>query len=293
MAEQSTTVAVLGTGTMGAPMARNLLRAGFDVRVWNRTRERAQPLEQDGATVADSPAQAAAQADFVLTMLPDADAVASVMQGDRGALGAMPDDAVWLQMSTVGLAGTERLSALASERNVAFVDAPVVGTKEPAEQGQLLILASGPEDQRERCAPIFQVLGSRTMWLGPAGAGTRLKLVINDWLTILVEGLAETIAFAEALGVAPHQFLEAIEGGPLSPPYAQLKGRAMIEHQFSPSFKLRLARKDVGLVLEAAARHDLELPIAEAVARQFDRAIELGHGEEDLAATYYASAPAA
>src|SRR5919112_2016149 len=140
------TIAVLGTGIMGAAMARNLLAAGMEGRVWNRTREKAEPLADEGARVADTPTDAAEGAGFVLTMLADADTVAQAAGGEDSALSALPDDGVWLQMSTVGIEGHERLAQIAGERGVFYVDAPVLGTKEPAEQGQLIVLASGPEE---------------------------------------------------------------------------------------------------------------------------------------------------
>ncbi len=283
-------IAMLGTGTMGAPMARNLKAAGLDVRVWNRTPEKAQPLADDGIEVVGSAEEAVRGADIVITVLSDGDAVTEAME-DGGALAAMADDALWVQMSTVGIAATEALAALAEERAVPFVDAPVLGTKAPAEQGKLQVLASGPEDQRERCAPVFDAVGASTRWLGEAGAGTRAKLVLNSWLLSLTESVAETVAFAEAIDVDPKIFLETIEAGPLDSAYAQTKGGAMLERSFDPSFSLSLARKDAGLVLEAAERHDQEMPLVEVTERQMSRAVGDGHGDEDMAATYWASAP--
>ena len=284
---EGTKVAVLGTGIMGAAMARNLLAEGLEVRAWNRSREKAEPLEEDGAEVTDSPADAAREANFLLTMLSDADVVEGTIAGD--VLPALAEDGVWLQMSTVGEEGTKRLAETANEHGVDFVDAPVLGTRQPAEQGQLVVLASGPEEVRERSQQIFDAVGSKTVWLGEAGAGSRLKLVVNNWIVGLLGVLAETVAFANSIGVDPATFLETIEGGPLGLPYAQLKGNMMIEEDFPTSFSARLARKDTGLVLDAAEAHDLEMPIARVVAARFDEAIKAGHGEEDMAAVYRAA----
>jgi 3-hydroxyisobutyrate dehydrogenase len=275
-------VAVLGTGTMGGPMARNIADAGIDVRVWNRSRERA---EETGLEVAETPADAVAGADVMLTMLADGDAVEEVAEQ---ALDALGDDAIWLQMSTVGITATEKLAKLAEDRGVPFVDAPVSGTKQPAEQGDLVVLASGPRDARERVKAVFDAVGAKTVELGEAGEGTRLKLVLNAWLGALVDALAETIAFAEAIDVDPRQFLGAIDGGPLGPAYAQLKGKMMIERDFPPSFSLNLMRKDAGLVLEAAEQHEFKALLLATAAKVFDRAIEEGHGDEDMAAAFYA-----
>jgi 3-hydroxyisobutyrate dehydrogenase len=277
-------VAVLGTGIMGAAMARNLLAAGMEVRAWNRTREKADPLARDGAAVAASPADATEGAEFMVTMLSDTAAVEDVV--GEGALSALGEGGVWLQTSTLGIEGSARLAEMASQHGVAYVDAPVLGTRQPAEQGQLIVLASGPDGVRERCVPLFDAIGSRTLWLGEAGAGTRLKLVVNNWIVGLVGVLAETVAFARGIGVEPERFLETIEGGPLGLPYARIKANMMIEDEFPTSFSLALARKDAGLVLEAADAQALRLAITEAVAARFDEALEAGHGYEDLAAVY-------
>ena len=286
MAGSENVVAVLGTGIMGAAMARNLLGAGMEVRVWNRSREKAEPLADNGATVSGSPGEAVEGAGFVVTMLADAGAIAEVLGG--GTLSGLAEDAVWLQMSTVGEDGNEALAALAAETGVAYVDAPVLGTKAPAEGGQLIVLASGPEGLRSRCGPVFEPMASKVVWLGEAGAGSRLKLVVNNWITGLLGVLAETVALAEALDVDPARFLEAIEGGPLGAPYAQMKGKMMIEENFPTSFSAKLARKDTRLVLEAAGERGLHPLITEAVARRFDEAIQAGHGEDDMAAIFEA-----
>ena len=289
MANGDASVAVLGTGIMGAAMARNLLGAGIEVRAWNRSREKAEPLAESGATVARSPAEAAEGADFLLTMLSDAGTIADVVED--GVLPALSEGGVWLQMSTVGIEGTGRLGELAAGSGVAYVDAPVLGTKAPAEGGQLVVLASGPEEVRGRCEPVFEPMASKVLWLGPAGAGSRLKLVVNNWIVGLVGVLAETVALAEATGVDPRRFLEVIEGGPLGLPYAQAKGSMMIEGDFPTSFSLSLARKDAGLVLDVARASGLKMAVAEAVVARFDGAIASGHGEKDMSAVYLASKP--
>lgn len=276
-----TTVAVLGTGIMGAPMAANLARAGLRVRVWNRSRDKAGQVE--GAEVADSPAGAVSGADFVLTMLADGPAVHDVMEG---ALGSIGGDAVWLQASTVGVEWTGKLAALAEKAGVPFVDVPVLGTKQPAEQGKLVVLASGPEELQERCAPVFDAIGARTMWVGPAGAGSRLKLVANAWVLALTNATAESVGLAEELGVDPNLFLEAISGGTLDVPYAHLKGGAMISREFPLSFATRHAAKDAQLVLDAAG-DALDLGSVRAALTHLKAAMDAGHGDEDMAALYH------
>jgi 3-hydroxyisobutyrate dehydrogenase len=275
---------------MGRPMARNIARAGIRVRAWNRTREKAEPLAEDGVEVCATAADAVDGASIVLTMLRDGDAVIEAMSGPEGALEAVDQGVVWLQMSTIGLSATERCAEIAERSGLELVDAPVLGTKLPAEKGELLVLASGPDQVRARVQPIFDAVGNRTMWLGQAGRGTRLKLVTNSWLTAVVEGAAEAIALAEGLGLDPNLLLEAVEGGPLDMPYLRLKGRAMIERDFEPSFALELAAKDARLVDEAACATGLELPLLETVRRRLEEAAR-EHGKKDLAATFLASAP--
>jgi 3-hydroxyisobutyrate dehydrogenase len=278
-----TTVAFLGTGIMGFPMARNLAAAGFDVRAWNRTRGKAEPLAEHGVTVVDTPAEAAEGADVLVTMLAAADAVAESVRDVR-------DVPVWAQMSTVGLQATERLTALADEHGMAYVDAPVLGTKKPAEDAQLVVLAAGPAHLRDRLDPIFAAVGREKRWLGDTpGAATRLKVVLNHWILGLTENIGETLAFSRALGVDPALVLGTVEGGAMDSPYLQMKGRAILEEAFDPSFPLRLAVKDADLVLEASREAGIDLPLIEVVRRQFERAVELGHADEDMAATYFAT----
>lgn len=266
-------------------MAANVAAAGLEVRAWNRTIEKAEAI--DGVTVARSPEAAVDGADLVVTMLADGDAVEQVA---RRMLPAVRADAVWLQMSTVGIRATERLLELANERGVPYVDAPVLGTRQPAEQGALTVLAAGPRDAVERGRPVFDAVGAKTVVLDEVGDATRLKLVLNTWVVAVVESVAETIAFAEAVGVDPRRFLDIIKGGSLDSPYAQLKGTMIIERDFTPSFPLRLARKDARLVIEAAGLTGTDIPLAELIDRQFTRAIEKGHGDEDVAASYYGTA---
>jgi 3-hydroxyisobutyrate dehydrogenase len=282
-------IAFLGTGTMGFPMARNLLSAGFEIRAWNRSRDRAEPLRDAGAEIFDEPQEAARGAEIIVTMLSDA---VAVLDTAPPALEAAGEDVTWLQMSTIGVEGTERCGEIAENAGVAFVDAPVLGTRQPAEKGELIVLASGPDAAHRACEPVFGAVGKRTLWLGEAGAGTRLKVVVNSWIVGVVGVLAETIALAQAVGVDPERFFDAVEGGPLDLPYARLKGAAMIERAFEdPAFRLALARKDADLVLTAASAHGLDLPIMESVSRRLRAAERDGHGDEDMAATYWATPP--
>lgn len=277
------TVALLGTGIMGAGMARNLAAAGLPLRVWNRTRAKAEPLAETGAIVCESAAEAANGAAIVITMLYDADSV------EETILEAAPTSGtIWAQMSTVGVEGTERLSALALQKTLEFVDAPVLGTKQPAEAGELVVLASGPAETREPLTPVFDAVGARTMWLGDAGEGTKLKLVANGWVLTVVDGLAQSLRLAEGLGLDPALFLEAVRGGAMDAPYVGLKGKAMLESSFAPSFALDSALKDAALIEEAGKAAGADTAFVSAAREHLRQASEAGHGDKDLSAVYLA-----
>jgi 3-hydroxyisobutyrate dehydrogenase len=274
------TIAFLGTGLMGAPMVRNLVGAGHQVRAWNRTASKAEGL---GATVAGSPAEAVDGADVVITMLADGPAVEAAMAGV-----SLTAEQIWWQASTVGL---DWISTFADGTAARFVDGPVMGTKGPAEQGQLTVLAAG--DGREQLADVFDPVAAKVVDLGAeVGAGTKLKLVLNNWVISFVESLAETIALAEGLGVDPAKFFEGLAGGAMDAPYVKIKGVPMLERSFDPNFSLKLAHKDAGLVLDAAKAAGIELPLPALVRAQMEKAIEAGHGEDDLSATFMALCPA-
>ena len=275
-------IALLGTGIMGAGMARNLAAADLPVTVWNRTRERADPLA-DVATVADSVAEAVDGANVVITMLYDADTVAGVMEEARGHL---LGGATWVQQSTVGVAGCDRLAALAADLGVTFFDAPVLGTRKPAEDGNLVVLASGPSSAQSRLEPLFDAIGSKTMWLGEAGAGSRLKLAANAWVATVLEGIADSLALTRALGLDPQLFLDAVAGGAMDAPYVQLKGGMMLGGSFETAFALDGVLKDLDLILEAAKDADVDLGPLPGVRTHVARAVDAGHGEKDMAATW-------
>jgi 3-hydroxyisobutyrate dehydrogenase len=265
-------IAFLGTGIMGAPMARNLAAAGHDVQVWNRTRKKAEGL---GANVAASAAEAVDGAEATITMLADGPAIdAALPELDPGML--------WIQMSTIGVDDTARFAA----RHRRYVDAPVLGSKPQAEAGELLVLASGAERPEE----IFDAVAGRVLWLADEpGAGTKLKLTINLWIMNLVENLAETFALAEAIDLDPALFLDAIKGRAMDSGYAHLKGEKILARDFSPAFRLEVAAKDVRLALAMARHAALELGVAPVTLERLERAIALGHGDEDVAAVWFAA----
>jgi 3-hydroxyisobutyrate dehydrogenase len=282
------TVAVLGTGVMGGPMARNIARAGLPVRAWNRTTERARDLESDGATVVERPEDAVDGADVALTMLADASATLAVAEAILPALGR---DAIWVQAGTIGIDPIERCIEMAQRNGTALLDAPVLGTAKPAQDGTLTVLASGPDDAIDRCEPIFRAIGQRTVRPGEAGKGTRLKLAVNAWVLALTQGTAEAVALGKGLGVGLDQMLEALDGSPTDSPYFRMKSKLMDEGEYPVSFTLRLAAKDAALMAEAAALAGVDLPMIRTVAQRLAEGVDAGYGDEDMAATYRLSAP--
>ncbi|MFI7342985.1 NAD(P)-dependent oxidoreductase [Streptomyces sp. NPDC050085] len=284
------TVSVLGTGIMGAAMARNIARAGHSVRAWNRSRAKAEPLAADGVQIADTPAEAVAEADVVVTMLYDGPAALDVMR--QAADGLRPGTA-WVQSTTAGLDGLGELAAFAAAHDLVLFDAPVLGTRQPAEAGQLLVLAAGPAAHRDTVTPVLDAVGARTVWTGEdaaAGSATRLKLVANSWVLATTNAAGEVLALSQALGVDPQLFFDAIAGGGLDLPYLRLKAGLVLEDRLTPAqFAVDTAVKDARLIVEAGRQHGVRLDVAEASAARLARAAEQGHGDEDMAAAYFAS----
>jgi 3-hydroxyisobutyrate dehydrogenase len=283
-------VAVIGVGIMGSAMAGNLIKAGFPTTVWNRSASAVAPLVDAGATSADRPEDAVRHADVVITMLPDADVVTSVMI-DGPVLEAMAPGALWAQMGTIGVQATTDLAATvkAARPDVLFVDAPVSGSKVPAEQAQLLILASGPDDASAAVDPVFFAIGRKTQWVGPAGNGSRIKLLVNAWLAFQVEGAAETLALSDRMGIGHDQLAGALEGGPLASGLAMAKLSKMESGNFDTEFPLEWALKDVDLsIAEADAP---PLPVLSSISKQWHVAVDQGLGRQDVSAARSALQP--
>ena len=281
MANAPTKLAVLGLGTMGRAMAGSALRAGIQTVVWNRDIEAARPFADRGATVALTAADAVHDSDVVITMVTDAKAVTSIAV-DLGMLAALRADAVWAQMSTIGVDATEAVATLIAERrpDVLFLDAPVSGSKVPAEQGRLTIFASGPQEARPRVEPVFAAIGERTVWLGSVGAGSRMKLVNNTLLAFGAEGVANSLALARRLGLEIRDVLDAFDGGPLMSPWEAGKFRRIEAGEYSPEFPLALALKDVHLALEHGGPE--RFAVLASLAREWEQIVEQGLGDQDV-----------
>jgi 3-hydroxyisobutyrate dehydrogenase len=264
-------------------MARRLLSAGFPVTVWDRSASASAPLAEAGAVAAASAREAVRDAGVVITMLPTIDVVSSVIF-DGGVADDFARGCVWAQMGTIGVEETiATRDRLAGRRpDVVFVDAPVSGSKGPAEQGQLLILASGPASAAEALGPVFSAIGRKTVWLGQAGKGSQMKLVVNAYMSILIEGVAEALELADRLGIGHKDLEEVIEGGPLDAPIADAKLHKMDQANFSAEFPLEWALKDVDLAISAARGSDL--PLLSALSHQWHLAVNAGHGRDDISA---------
>jgi 3-hydroxyisobutyrate dehydrogenase len=278
--EEQESVAVLGIGTMGHGMATSALRAGIPTVVWNRNQEATRDLAGLGAQVASSAADAARRATIVITMVTDADAVLSIAH-DEGVLAALAPGAILVQMSTIGVAGIERVaSTVAAVRpDVILLDAPVSGSKDPAEHGQLTIFASGPDEARPRVSPLFDALGRRTIWVGDVGTGTRLKLVANTWLAFAAEAVSASVALAHGLGLEADTVVDALNGNSLVSAWQEAKLGRIAKGDFSAQFALSLALKDVRLALDAA---DERLVALACLADEWQQALDLGFGHEDV-----------
>jgi 3-hydroxyisobutyrate dehydrogenase len=274
-------VALLGVGAMGHGMATSALRAGIPTIVWNRDPAPLRDLAERGAEVAETAADAARRGAIVVTMVTDAAAVMSIAR-DQGMLAALAPGAIWAQMSTIGVPGIDRVMDLVrTERpDVILLDAPVSGSKDPAEQGQLTIFASGPDEARPRVTPLFDALGQRTIWVGSAGTGSRLKLVNNTWLAFASEAVATSIALADRLGLQTQTVADVLSGSPIVSAWQEAKLRRIAEGEYSPQFALSLALKDVHLALQAA--NDDRFAALTALAEEWQLAVNDGLGDQDL-----------
>ena len=281
MAPARESVAFLGIGTMGHAMATRALGAGIPTIVWNRDPEATRDLADLGAGVAENPADAAKRADIVVTMVTDADVVFAIAN-EHGMLAALAPGAIWVQMSTIGVAGIKRVETLveAERPDVNLIDAPVSGSKVPAEQGQLTVFASGSDAVRPRLSPLFDALGQRTIWVGPVGTGSRLKLVANAWLALAAEAVNTSVALARQLGLETETVVNALGGGPLVSPWQAGKLQRISQGDFSAQFALSLALKDVHLALESVDKERFHT--LACLADEWQEFVDIGLGGDDL-----------
>jgi 3-hydroxyisobutyrate dehydrogenase len=280
--KQKVRVGLLGVGLMGSAMAHRLLDQGIEVVAWDRSPEQVTAVEERGAKRADEPAEVVRGAEVVITMLPTAPIVLDVVEP---LLEDWPEETIWLQMSSVGASEADQLVEVARAHDVTLVDAPVSGSTHPAEEGELTILASGPDSARAPVEPVFEALGSRVLWVGEAGMGSRLKMATNHWMIAMTAALAESMHLCEAMGLDQQQFVELLDGSPLGSAYGLLKLDEMRAHDYPVGFPVRLALKDLELVREVEQSSKAPMPLLDATYERF-RAADEDHADEDLAAVY-------
>jgi 3-hydroxyisobutyrate dehydrogenase len=285
--KQSVRVGLLGVGLMGSAMGHRLLHQGIEVIAWDHTPEHARALEERGAERAEGPSGVVLGANVVITMLPTAPIVLDVVEP---LLEDWPEATIWLQMSSVGAVEADQLASAAEAHAVTLVDAPVSGSTHPAEEGELTILASGPDSAHKPVEPVFEALGSRVLWVGEAGMGSRLKMAANHWMIAMTAALAEAMHLCKAMGLDQQQFIELLDGGPLGSPYGLLKLDEMRRHDYPAGFPVRLALKDLELVREVEQGSKAAMPLLDVVHERF-LAASRDHADEDLAAVYEVGRP--
>ena len=279
MAERET-VGVVGTGIMGAPMARNLVKAGFEVIAYNRTASRAEALRADGVAVAGSLAEVGQTASVVITMVPDTPDVLAVVEGEGGLAGAMAAGSVLIDMSTISPAETRALAGRLAERGIAMLDAPVSGGSWGAQQATLTIMAGGGPETFERCLPVFEAMGKSITFMGSSGMGQTTKLVNQILVAGTCAAVAEALVFAASQGADLLKTVEAVSGGAAGSWQLANLGPRMAQRDFAPGFMVKLQQKDLRLILEAAQERHVPLAVT-GLARQYLTAVEaMGAGDE-------------
>lgn len=281
-----TKLAWIGTGYMGLPMARNLLKAGYEVSVYNRTPEKAEPLASDGGKLVSSPKEAADGSEAVFIMLTKGAAVEAVLEGEDGLLAGLAPNALVVNMSTIA-PGEARLFAQRIESaGGVYVDAPVSGSVAPAVNGQLVILAGGTEAAVEQCRPFFEALGKKTIRFGEVGTGSSAKLSINLLLGVMAQGISEALLAGEHAGLQREQLIEMIGESAVNTPMLAAKKDMWMNEEFPAAFMVSLLSKDLGLLTTEAKREGLDLPLTEAVDRTYADAVQSGKSDLDMAAVW-------
>ena len=277
-------VAVIGLGTMGAPMAGHLLAAGHEVTVHNRTREREEPLAEAGAARAATPAEAAARAEAVLVCVSDTPDLEHVLLGPGGVAEGLASGGIVVDCSTVSPSATAAIAAKLAERGIGMVDAPVSGGSEGAQKGTLTIFCGGGDEDVARARPILEAIGSRITHLGPSGAGQVAKAVNQVMIAGTYASVGEGIALAQAAGLPLPELVEALSGGAAASWVLANRSANMIADTYPLGFKLALHRKDLGIALDEAVRAGVPMDVAALVAAQEDALMGAGHGDEDVSA---------
>jgi len=276
-------VAFIGIGKMGLPMAGNVLRAGHDLTVFNRTLSRCDPLRDDGATVATAAAEAVREAEVLVTMVADGAAFDAQLEGDEGFLAGAPDGLVWLEMSTIGPTAARAFAARAADAGIQMLDAPVSGSVAVAEKAALVAMVGGPVEALERARPVLEAMTKAQFHLGESGAGAAMKLAVNVMIASQTVAISEALVLAEAAGIERADAYEVIAAGALASPFVDYKKAAFLDPDGTPpAFALDLMRKDLKLALEQGEAARLPLFGAGAAAEAVRVAAGLEGGDEDL-----------
>src|SRR5215210_7324001 len=276
------TVGFIGLGIMGKPMAENLIEAGYDLVVYNRTREKAEAL--DGATVSDTPREVAQQSDIIITMLPDSPQVEEVLTGENGVLEGIKEGALIVDMSTISPVVTEELSEKAKEKGASMLDAPVSGGDVGAINGTLSIMVGGGEEDFERALPLFEVMGKTVTHVGPTGAGQVTKAANQIVVALTIEAVSEALVLGSKGGVPPEKILDVLGGGLASNKVMEVKREKFLSHTFDPGFRSELHHKDLGIALAAGREYGVALPVTAVVDQMLLTMKKKGWGGEDLSA---------
>ncbi|HEV2205604.1 MAG TPA: NAD(P)-dependent oxidoreductase [Candidatus Acidoferrales bacterium] len=273
-------VGLIGLGLMGKPMGRNLLKAGFLLTVWNRTKQRADDLVREGAKWAATPREVAAQADVLITIISDPPAVEQVLWGDGGALEGLRRGSVYIDSSTVSPELAIKAARACAERGVDYLDAPVTGGTWGAEKGELVFMIGGTAETLERARPVLEAVGKRFFLLGPNGAGQTVKLAMNLLLALEVEALAESLAIVTKAGIPGERLVEVMQSSMARAGVLDVKAPQMLKNEYPPSFPLRLMHKDVRLAVELAKKENVRIPAGEAAYAVYSAVKEAA--KEDL-----------
>src|SRR5579863_9980453 len=286
------TVGLIGLGLMGKPMGRNLLKAGFPLVIWNRTRAKADDLVREGAKLAANPREVAAQADVLITIVSDPPALEEVLFGANGALEGLRRGSIFIDSSTISPDLARREAAACAERGIEFLDAPVTGGTWGAEKGELTIMVGGPAETLARVEPVFAPLAKRWIHLGPNGAGQTVKLAMNLLLALEVDALVEALALATAGGVPGEKLIEVMQSSMGRAPVLDVRAPLILQHNFPPSFPLRLMHKDITLALDLAKQLGVSLPVGSAAREAYDQVLRGAREDVDFSAIarYYQKA---
>ena len=277
-------IGLIGLGLMGLPMGRNFLKAGFPLTVWNRTRLKAETLGKEGAKIANSPRELAADSDVLITIVSDPPALEEVLWGANGALAGLRKGSVLIDSSTVSPALARRIAQACEERGADFLDAPVTGGTWGAEKGELVFMVGGKKEVLERVEPVLQAVGKRFFLLGPNGAGQTVKLAMNLILALEVQAVAEGLELVTRAGVAGERLVEVLLASMGRAPLFDVKAPAMLKRDFTPSFPLRLMLKDIGLAMDLARENNVHLPAGTAALEAYSAVKAAAKTDVDYAA---------